>query len=161
VRTAVRPNPWLRLLAELVDAALQVVTLCVGWLLWFVFVARRGQSPAKAMLGLRIHDSRTGEIASTGRVWLREAGWKLAFPGMASAGVALFTGDGLASALLGIYYLAGALSVLTDAEQRAIWDHLSSTELRKRGSVTPDDADGGVWLPALDDIVPSRRTPIR
>lgn len=49
---------WVRLLAYLLEIVLQVLTLGIGWLIWAAVVARRGQTPAKQILQLRVVDAR-------------------------------------------------------------------------------------------------------
>ncbi len=70
-------SPRSRLAAFLLDYLIIWLTAGVGWLLWLAIVARRGQSPGKALLGLRVTD-RTGRAASARLVWLREFGWDAA-----------------------------------------------------------------------------------
>lgn len=70
-------SPRARLAAFLLDYLIIWLTAGVGWLLWLAIVARRGQSPGKALLGLRVCD-RTGRAASARLVWLREFGWDAA-----------------------------------------------------------------------------------
>jgi len=47
-------GPGIRLGSWLLDALLGVVTLYVGWLIWALFTADEGQTPAKRLLGLRV-----------------------------------------------------------------------------------------------------------
>jgi uncharacterized RDD family membrane protein YckC len=157
-----RASLFVRLAAEVLDWALALATLCVGWLIWFALIAKRGKTPGKALLGVRIHDYATGDVASTKQVWLREIGWKSAIPLIASLLLGAVIDDDLAAALMSIYYLAGALSAVLDSERRAIWDHLSGTEVRKVSSVPPDEVE--VWPGrdgSVDDLAPSRRSYMR
>lgn len=46
----------IRFLAYVLEIALQVVTLGIGWLIWAAIVVGRGQTPAKQLLSLRVVD---------------------------------------------------------------------------------------------------------
>lgn len=47
-------NPFLRVVAYLLESVLAVLTLGIGYLIWLVIVMAQGQTPAKQMLGLRV-----------------------------------------------------------------------------------------------------------
>ena len=59
-----------RLGAWFVNAILFVVTLGVGWVIWWFIVAPRGQNPGKAVVGLRIIKT-DGSAVTTGWMFLR------------------------------------------------------------------------------------------
>jgi uncharacterized RDD family membrane protein YckC len=46
-----------RLLAYILEAILQTVTLGIGWLIWAAFIVKKGQTPAKQLLKLRVVDA--------------------------------------------------------------------------------------------------------
>ncbi|MYH74081.1 MAG: RDD family protein [Acidimicrobiales bacterium] len=54
-------SPWLRLGAMVLENFLVVVTLGIGWVIWALIIVRRGQTPAKSLLGLRVIDDATLE----------------------------------------------------------------------------------------------------
>jgi uncharacterized RDD family membrane protein YckC len=58
--------------AYLLDAVLMVVTLFIGWFIWSLIVWGKGQSPGKALLGMRCVSTTTGETATWGTMALRE-----------------------------------------------------------------------------------------
>ncbi len=59
-----------RFYAHLLDALLAALTLGVGWLVWSLLAWRRGQSPAKQLMGMVVeHD---GRPASWKRMFVRE-----------------------------------------------------------------------------------------
>nr|WP_296072455.1 RDD family protein [uncultured Actinoplanes sp.] len=64
--------PGGRLGAVLLDFALAVVTLVIGWLIWTVVVWSRGQTPGKQLLGHVVADVNTGRPAGWGQMFLRE-----------------------------------------------------------------------------------------
>ena len=43
-----------RLAGAVLDIALFVLTLGIGWVVWYLVAARHGQSPAKRLLGTRV-----------------------------------------------------------------------------------------------------------
>jgi hypothetical protein len=77
-----------------------------------------------------------GRIARTRKVWLREIGWKWLIPVIASLLLDTIVNSGLVAALLAVYFLAGALSVVVNSDRGALWDHLGGTEVRR---VMPSD----------------------
>jgi RDD family len=89
--TVVRAPRLTRLAAFVVDLALIVVTLGVGYLAWFAMTAREGQSPGKRFLGLRVIN-RDGTVASPGKMWLR-LGVTILASGWLDPAVALFNRD--------------------------------------------------------------------
>ena len=49
-----------RLLAAFLDVVLNIVTFGFGWFIWFLFIAGRGQTPAKQLMRLRVVRDETG-----------------------------------------------------------------------------------------------------
>jgi uncharacterized RDD family membrane protein YckC len=134
------------------EGLLQVVTLFIGWLIWFAVVAPKGQTPAKQLLGVRIHDYATGEVASAGRVWMREIVGKFGIYYVLAIGAVLSAGDVNASNLAGLYFVAAGILLLMSDERRAVWDYAAGTILRHHphGVVGPPIA-------ASTQIPPERR----
>jgi len=62
---------WRRFFASLLDSILLILTLGVGWLIWFFFTAQKGQSPGKSLLGLRCLKI-DGSLPTAGAMWLRD-----------------------------------------------------------------------------------------
>ena len=58
--------------AALLDAALLVVTLVIGWVIWSLYTWQTGQSPAKRILKQVVVDASTGEHFTWARMALRE-----------------------------------------------------------------------------------------
>jgi hypothetical protein len=119
----------------LLDLALFSVTLGIGWLVWLAVAARRGQTPAKQILGLYIHDHETGAVASVSQVWRRDLLWKVVAPALiiAVAGIVAFVlGPFFAFIPLiaeALHLLAGARVVLKQ-DRRAGWDLEADTVVR-------------------------------
>jgi predicted RNA-binding Zn-ribbon protein involved in translation (DUF1610 family) len=61
-----------RLGSYLLEGLLVLVTLFIGWLIWALIIAGRGQSPAKQVLGMRIVHMQTGSHSGWGRTFLRD-----------------------------------------------------------------------------------------
>jgi hypothetical protein len=59
-----------RLGAWIVNALLMIFTLYVGWVIWWFIVAPRGQSPGKAVVGLRVIRT-DGRAAKAGYMFVR------------------------------------------------------------------------------------------
>ncbi len=56
----------------LLEGVLAVLTLFIGWLIWFAFQAPKAQTPAKSLTNLYVVSLETGRAATTGEMWLRE-----------------------------------------------------------------------------------------
>jgi uncharacterized RDD family membrane protein YckC len=105
-------SPWRRLGAHLLDAALVVVTLLLGWAVWSLIVWARGQSPAKQLLGMRVIRVETGRPAGWGRMFLREIPSKLLIGFV--AGVTVI-------GLVGYFWLTW------DDRRQELWDKMCDT----------------------------------
>lgn len=62
---------WQRIAALLLDYLLFCLLLGIGWLAWFFFSAKEGQTPGKKLLGLRVIRA-DGTVASPATMWRRE-----------------------------------------------------------------------------------------
>ncbi len=107
-------TPTRRLGGYLVETALAGVTLGVGWIIWFIIVAPRGQTPAKQLLGMYILRA-DGTRAGGSSVWVRELLVKGLLFGI------------LAALTLYLAWLAAALWVLWDRDRQALWDKTAGT----------------------------------
>ncbi|MBF6599560.1 MAG: RDD family protein [Dehalococcoidia bacterium] len=68
--TTVMASRISRLGASIVNAILIVLTLGIGWIIWWFIVAPRGQNPGKAVVGLRVIRA-DGRAVSTGWMFVR------------------------------------------------------------------------------------------
>jgi uncharacterized RDD family membrane protein YckC len=124
-----------RFFGAILESLLFVVTLFLGWFIWLAIVAPKGQTPAKQLLGIFIHDYQTGEVASTAKVWQRDAFGKLGVPWIILL-VAGLAGNAFGSYLPVFFVLletAHSLSpviILFTRDRRAIWDWHSGTVVR-------------------------------
>lgn len=103
---------WRRFFAYLLDGwVLFILTLGVGWFIWFFFTAPQGQTPGKRLLGIRVLNTQ-GTRVTARRMWAREVLIKIVFYGIAlGLGAAIIIG-----VLLWYYYL------------RAFWDKDKQTQ---------------------------------
>jgi uncharacterized RDD family membrane protein YckC len=125
----------IRLGASVLDWALAGLTLGIGWFIWFVIVARRGQSPAKQILRLRVVSDRGG-VPSRSVVLLRyflpnAINWLIApfgilgFLSMPYAFVLIY---GILQVLAWIIPLVDALFIFTPRMKRGV-DHMFRTKV--------------------------------
>jgi uncharacterized RDD family membrane protein YckC len=64
-----------RILAWFVNAVLVLITLVIGWIIWWFIVAPKGQNPGKAVVGLRVIQT-DGRAMTTGTMFVRGlVGW--------------------------------------------------------------------------------------
>jgi uncharacterized RDD family membrane protein YckC len=64
-----------RVLAWFVNLVIAIVTLFIGWVIWWFIVAPRGQNPGKAVVGLRVIRTDGGAM-NTGTMFVRGlVGW--------------------------------------------------------------------------------------
>jgi len=65
-------SPGIRLGSYFLEGVLMICTLGIGWLLWALTTAGKGQTPAKKLLSLTVVDERTHKPLGTGRMfWMR------------------------------------------------------------------------------------------
>jgi uncharacterized RDD family membrane protein YckC len=109
--------------AALLDGLLAIVTLFIGWLIWSVILWKKGQTPAKSILKMRVLKADTGVCATVGDMAMRELVGKI---------------------LLGfipLYGLVDPAFVLFDEKQQALHDKIA-------GTIVVEDADDR-FAPAL------------
>lgn len=97
--------------AYLLEAVLMIVTLFIGWLIWWIIAWGKGQTPAKQVLKMRCIDADTGQVATFGQMALREVVGKIL----------------LGNITFGITTLIGGIMILTDDRRQAIWDKIGKT----------------------------------
>jgi uncharacterized RDD family membrane protein YckC len=107
-----------------------VFTLGIGWLIWFAIVAPKAQTPAKQLLNVRIHDYSSGDLASTGQVWMREVVGKLVVPMLIAVVGVVVTASEAGGNLYSIYTLGSAIAILATEQNRGFWDYLAGTSVR-------------------------------
>lgn len=106
------------------DALLVIVTLLIGWLVWFLIIAGRGQTPGKQILKLRVVRA-DGQPASYGWMLLREIVIKsIAFGLLNFILDSIVSGSGWIAAVI---FAACALWCVWDANRQCLWDKLLTT----------------------------------
>ncbi len=107
-------TPMRRLGGYLLDVLLLIVTLVVGWVIWFLVVAQRGQTPGKQLTNMYIMRE-DGSRAGGWYTLLRE-----------------FVVEGLLFGLIGavtfgISSIIAALWCTWDRDRQCLWDKVTST----------------------------------
>jgi uncharacterized RDD family membrane protein YckC len=107
-------SPWARLGAYLLDIALILGTLLIGWIVWTVIVWNKGQSPGKQICGQRVVMEENGIAARWGQMFLREV-------------LIRWLAIGLLSQLtFGIFWLVSALMIFSTFHE-TMWDKWAGT----------------------------------
>ena len=102
-------TPVRRLFALLLDGLLFILTLIIGYIIWWLIVLGRGQTPGKQVLGIRAV-RRDGSPAGWGTTFVREV-----FKGIVHAfGAIGFFADAI-------------LLLMDDAERRSLVDRVVNT----------------------------------
>ena len=144
-------SPGRRLGGYLLEYVLAIVTLGIGWIVWFIVVAPRGQTLAKQMLGMYIMRE-DGSRAGGGYTWLRE----FVVKGLLFGVIAALT--------VYIAWVVSAAWCLWDSERQCLWDKVTTTyvahsprgfhpltanEMRQRGQMAPGLAPASTRAPEL------------
>lgn len=98
----------------LLDVVIGVLTLVIGWLIWFAFVAPRGQTPGMNLLKIRCVNE-VGVTASAGQMWLRQ----LVYQGLIYFLANLVTG--------GLAGIVGYAWAFWDKERQTLHDKMAGT----------------------------------
>ncbi len=107
-------TPLRRLGGAALDIVLVVVTLVIGYVIWFLIVAPRGQTPGKQLTGMYI-------MREDGS---RAGGWYTVLREIVVEGL-LF---GLISSLtFYLGFIIGALWCTWDRDRQCLWDKITST----------------------------------
>lgn len=116
------------------EGILMTVSLFVGWLIWLVFTARTGQTPAKRLLNVYVLDLNTGQPVTGTRLFGRELAVKLIAVNILNSLVLVLlasAGAGplvlLIVSLANLVWLADAAAILFDRDRRAFHDQIMET----------------------------------
>jgi uncharacterized RDD family membrane protein YckC len=110
-----------RLAGYVLDSIVFVLSFGIGWLVWLLLVAPRGQSPGKQLLGMYIIRN-DGTRAGGAYTWMRELIIEMLLFGGVFAVLGAMTG-GLGQ----ILWVIPALWCVWDAERQCLWDKVAST----------------------------------
>lgn len=119
-------GPGRRFAGFILELILMLVTLLVGWIIWYLLAARNGKSPAKEVLGMRVVNSQ-GRGSSLSRMLLRDV-------------VVYFIGFGILFSILDNIPTVGWLVVLVanfiaagwclwDKDRQCLWDKIVGTRV--------------------------------
>ena len=116
---------WARLGGFALELILVPCTFVFGWVGWWIIAWADGQSPSKVVLHLHVVNAEDGEVASFGRMAVREALGK-------GVGAVLVLGGAYFAiawvAALGVVYaVAGTAPALSDNRRRTLWDRVART----------------------------------
>jgi uncharacterized RDD family membrane protein YckC len=119
-------TPGRRFKELLLEIVLAVVTLGIGWLIWFAVIAKDGQTPAKRILKLKVVNQNTTDTVTTGVMWARTllVGLVLSIAASIIDGGA----EGKANDFVGLLSLVDALFIFSVTRQRLI-DRLLKTQV--------------------------------
>lgn len=114
-------TPLHRFGAALLEGTLAVLTLGIGWFVWWLVLLGKGMTPARQILGLRIVNAKTMEPVTNSQVFLRGfVVYFLAFSALASALSLVLFGLGW------VFTLISALLVFRSSHQ-TLWDQITGT----------------------------------
>ena len=118
----VTASPGRRLGGYALDFLFLVVTLGIGWLIWFAIVAPRGQTPGKQLLGMYIMRE-DGSRAGGGYTWLRE----LVIKGLVFSVLSIVVSAAAQVPVGGLLWVVAALWCLWDRNRQCLWDKIAGT----------------------------------
>ena len=114
-------TPLRRFAASLLEGLLVVVTLGIGWFIWWLVLLGKGMTPARQILGLVIIDSNTHTRVSSGQVFVRGALVYFGAFQVISFGLSLMLfGAGL------VFTMVSSLLVFRVSRQ-TLWDQVTTT----------------------------------
>ena len=114
-----------RLAGYVLDVLLLIFTLVLGWLVWLLVIAGRGQTPAKQILKLRVVRV-DGQAASYGWMLLREIGVKWIAFVVLNFVLAALIGNASGWVYVAVF-AACALWCVWDANRQCLWDKALTT----------------------------------
>ncbi len=130
-------SPGRRLGGYVLEIVLSIITLGIGWIIWYLIVATKGQSPAKQLLGMRVV-LEDGASAGLGRMLVRDVVVKwIGIFGLFGL-LGFLTGwEGFDIAAFFVFALA-ALWCAWDANRQCLWDKVVNTYVvRERTYMSP------------------------
>jgi uncharacterized paraquat-inducible protein A len=114
-------TPLHRFGAAVLESVLAILTLGIGWFIWWLILLGKGLTPARQILGLRIVDAKTMQPAANSQVFLRGfVVYFLAFSALATVLSLVLFGAGY------LFTLVSALLVFRSSRQ-TLWDQMTGT----------------------------------
>ena len=121
-----------RLAQAFLEYGLFIVTLGVGYIVWFFVSLSNGQTPGKQILKLRVYDSTTGNPAKLGHMFKREIGLYVALGLITLAPAILLYPDAFISPFDLVYYvviLADILWIFKGGKRQRLVDVICKTDV--------------------------------
>jgi uncharacterized RDD family membrane protein YckC len=121
-----------RLAQLFLEYGLFIVTLGVGYIVWFFISLSNGQTPGKQLLKLRVYDSTTGNPARWGHMFIREIGLYVALGLMTLApALLLYPGDYLTQfdIVYWVVTLADILWIFKSGNRQRLVDVICKTDV--------------------------------
>jgi len=103
-----------RLGQYLLDGLLAIVTLGIGYLIWSLFIWRRGETPAMQILRIKVVKLETGQVATWGTMALREF-------------VGKYIVMGLISSIFFPAWVVLVFMLMWDKNKQELWDKIAGT----------------------------------
>jgi hypothetical protein len=128
-----------RLLSWFVNLVIAILTLFIGWVIWWFIVAPRGQNPGKAVVGLRVIGT-DGRAVRTGGMFVR----------------------GLVGQLLGFVPFGSIIDgawLLWDKDAQTLHDKIVTTVVVKADGSEKIIEAGGLTAPSTGVIAPPAFAP--
>ena len=127
-RTVTLASRKRRLAGFIIDQLILNITVGVGWLIWFLVIAGRGQTPAKQLLSLCVVRE-DGRLASYGWMFLREIVVKFiifAAPVLVLGMIGVVVGGAAGTAFAFLSYAIALIVVplwcVWDQNRQSLWD---------------------------------------
>jgi len=111
----------MRIWGAVLESILAVVTLGIGWFIWYLVVVGRGLTPARQILKLIVVDGNTRVPVEPGRAFVR--GFFVYYL------VFLVVGNLLSISVFGTPYLVSVLAglLIFRASRQTLWDQITNT----------------------------------
>ena len=117
-----------RLAGAVLDIVLFVLTLGVGWIVWYLFAARNGQSPAKRLLGTRVIRE-DDSVATLGWMLIRDLAVRVIAFGAVNRVLVAVLGEEAGGAIYGLAFVVAALWCVWDVKRQCLWDKIVRTRV--------------------------------
>ena len=117
-----------RLAGAVLDGLIFVVTLGIGWVIWYLVAARGGQSPAKRLLGTRVIRE-GGAVASLSWMLIRDLAVRVIAFGAVNGVLVAVLGKEAGGAIYGLAFVVAALWCVWDANRQCLWDKIVRTRV--------------------------------
>ena len=151
------PGPQLasqgrRLAGAVLDGAIFVLTLGIGWVIWYLIAARHGQSPAKRLLGMRVIRE-DGAAATLGWMLIRDLAVRVIAFGAVDRLLVAALGEGTGGAFTSLLFMRGR-AVVRVGRQPAVPVGQDRAHPRRRGPRL------SFWLRRTPVLIPSEDSPV-